>query len=1095
MPGQRRHPKNEGTPISWQSKRAPLFLINQSHLLFYWSQLDTASLLLFLALASPHLSFHFTRFFGAFLLALKYQKCSIVPTLGPKVLMVSPARVLRKGHLWCYDKRAGQLAFYLPFNFPAHGLRSKYPIWQPFHCQQRGAKTVSRRKVKELHQGALVADPLPDLPADDEPQYPTLLQEVKNNLAKFENCVLLTKVGNFYELYFEQAEQYGPLMNLKVSSRKTKVGPVSMAGFPIFQLDRFLKILVQDLNKYVAICEEFLIPISSKVKSGGLLYDRHVTRVVTPGTLIDEKFLDPYEYNFLLSVHPETQPQQDDGGRGGTDAQNPAEQKLGLAWLDLSTGDFFTQSTDRSSLSSAVTRISPREIVLPSSVGEEIESEVKQVVGHDHRLLTFHDPQTEFASMSEWTSMLETPVAKSTEEKFSRGEKLAGHRLLDYVKHRLQGLQLRLQPPRQRELREILVIDRNSLRGLELLETSRDGLGKGSLFNAVRKTVTKSGARLLRDRLTSPSASLPEINARLDLVSIFMQSEELTDALVFRLGRTYDVQRLVQKFALNKGDADDMLSLGRAISETAAAHDVLQSAISPDDASSTNELTSEIDESHPLKLLLRRFNLEGPAGLEERISHSIDEEGLQRQHRLEEEEAATVAALAQEVVLESAPEELESLPKAIRVRNKPIEEIDGETKLEEPWMMRRDATKALLRLHETLKSLEGEKVALTQKLREELKAPTLQLKSTPGMGHICHIRSATGFDQSKFDSLHAKMVSSTKSTRSFYVTHWTRLGRNIDQAVLHIRSEEKRIFTELRELVIKNLIILRRNAAVMDELDVSTAFATLAKEQSWTRPVLNLGTEHKILGGRHPTVKLGLEEQGRSFVSNNLVLDHNERIWLVTGPNMGGKSTFLRQNALLTILAQSGSYVPATHAEIGIVDQVFSRIGAADDLFRDQSTFMVEMLETAAILKHATPRSFVIMDEVGRGTTPEDGTAVGYASLHHLYHTNKCRTLFATHFHALADMTSDWAKLGCYCTDVYEDTNGTFTFVHRLKKGVNRHSHALKVAKLAGLPPAALKVAERVLHQLLEEKHTVQRGTSQSRESTDTPSTATAAAG
>lgn len=1001
------------------------------------------------------------------------------------------ARLLRKSNLWLFDNSPAPVAFCLPLCFPRQTLRSKFPLCLPSHSQRRGAKTISRRKVKELQQGAVVADSLPDLPADDEPQYPTLLLEVKNNMVKFENCVLLTKVGNFYELYFDQADQYGPLLNLKVSSRKTKLGPVSMAGFPIFQLDRFLKILVQDLNKYVAICEEFLIPVSSKVKSGGLLYDRHVTRVVTPGTLIDEKFLDPYEYNFLLSVHPEPQPPQSELGLEVVETQVPIEQKLGLAWLDLSTGDFFTQSTDRSSLSSAITRISPREIVLPSQVAEDIESEIKQVVGHDHRLLTFHDSQSEFSSMSEWTSMLETPVSESADEIFSLGEKLAGHRLLDYVKLRLQGLQLRLQPPRQRELREILVIDRNSLRGLELLETARDGLGRGSLFHAIRRTVTKSGARLLRDRLTSPSASLVEINSRLDLVSIFIQSQELTDSLVFRLGRTYDVQRLVQKFALNKGDADDMLSLGRAIAETATAYDVLQSAVTSDNTSADDPSPS-VAESHPIKKLLRRFNLEGPAALEDRISQSIDEEGLLRQQRLEEDEAASVAALAQEVVLETAPEELPSLPKAIRSRTRPSGDIDGETKLEEPWIMRRNATQALLRLHETLKNLEAEKVELTRRLREELSAPTLQLKTTPGLGHICHIRTAAGFNQSKFESLHAKMVSSTKSTRSFYLTDWTRLGRSIDQTVLHIRGEEKRIFAELRELVIKNLITLRRNAAVMDELDVSTAFATLAKEQSWTRPILNLGTEHKILGGRHPTVKLGLEEQGRSFVSNNLMLNHNERIWLVTGPNMGGKSTFLRQNALLTILAQSGSYVPATHAEIGIVDQVFSRIGAADDLFRDQSTFMVEMLETASILKHATSRSFVIMDEVGRGTTPEDGTAVGYASLHHLYHINKCRTLFATHFHALADMTREWTKLGCYCTDVLEDANGSFTFVHRLKKGTNRHSHALKVAKLAGLPPAALKVAESVLHDLLEEKNSVQVQESQSRESVDVPSVAVA---
>ena len=230
------------------------------------------------------------------------------------------------------------------------------------------------------------------------------------------------------------------------------------------------------------------------------------------------------------------------------------------------------------------------------------------------------------------------------------------------------------------------------------------------------------------------------------------------------------------------------------------------------------------------------------------------------------------------------------------------------------------------------------------------------------------------------------------------------------------------------------------------------------------------------MGGRHPTVKLGLEEQGRSFVSNDLLLGDKERIWLVTGPNMAGKSTFLRQNALITILAQVGSYVPAEHAEIGLVDQIFSRIGAADDLFRDQSTFMVEMLETAAILRQATHRSFVIMDEVGRGTTPEDGTAVGYACLHHLYHVNKSRTLFATHFHALADMTQDFPHLARYCTDVIEDETGSFSFVHRLRPGVNRQSHALKVARLAGLPELALDVAKVVLHQLVGEKRNLHLG-------------------
>ena len=295
-------------------------------------------------------------------------------------------------------------------------------------------------------------------------------------------------------------------------------------------------------------------------------------------------------------------------------------------------------------------------------------------------------------------------------------------------------------------------------------------------------------------------------------------------------------------------------------------------------------------------------------------------------------------------------------------------------------------------------------------------------------------------------------VKSTKSTRSFQSTEWTNLGGQIDQAKLQIRAEEQRVFQSLRERVVLNLIHLRRNATVLDQLDIACSFAVLAEEQSFIRPIVTEKLSHRIVGGRHPTVKLGLEEEGRAFISNDCSVGEGERIWLITGPNMGGKSTFLRQNALISILAQVGSFVPADHAEIGLVDQIFTRVGSADNLYRGRSTFMMEMLETAAILTHATARSFVIMDEIGRGTTPEDGIAVGFACLHHLHYKNCCRTLFATHFHALADMSRSFEALGCYCTDVAEEPGRSFSYIHRLRKGVNRQSHALKVARLAGKP-------------------------------------------
>lgn len=868
------------------------------------------------------------------------------------------------------------------------------------------------------------------------------------------------------------------MLNLKLASKKTKgLGPVPMAGFPFWQLDRFLKILVQDLNRYVAISEEFPTDAAGKVKSGGLLFDRRVARIVTPGTLIDEKFLNPYENNFLLAIHPENLPIDDSRNRNipTQDVRtNERSRKVGLAWLDLSTGDFFTQGTEIDLLPSALAQIGAREIILSVDIATDVKSQVEAVLGFERHLITLHNPVSTFKSMSQWNELLEVEVDSSFQANFTPAECEAGHQLLDYVRTRLCGFDMKLQPPVRRQLADILSIDRSSMRGLEILQTARDGLGRGSLLHAVNRTVTKSGARLLRDRLTSPSASIPVINERLDLLTVFAHNSDLRDEVSSHLRRTFDVQRLVQKFALNKGDADDMICLARAISATSD----IQELLGENRNSKVNKAPDDTEMAQEsLNRVLQRIDLSGPLELSERIAAAIDEDGLNQKHRVEEDEAASIGAFAKEIALAGGgPDELESLPRLVRTpKVRSGEARDSEMEVEEFWIMRRDANEAISRLHFDLDNLKEEKNELAKNLRTKLNAPSLTLKWTPGLGHICHVKNGNKA-LSSLDSLNARLVGSTKSTRSFYVTDWTQLGNRMEQTRLHIQGEEQRLFAELRQQVIRNLVKLRRNAAVMDELDVACSFAKLAEEQGLVRPIVNNSTRHKIIGGRHPTVKLGLEEQGRSFVSNDLFLGGEERIWLVTGPNMAGKSTFLRQNALITILAQVGSYVPAEHAEIGLVDQIFSRIGAADDLFRDQSTFMVEMLETAAILKHATSRSFVIMDEVGRGTTPEDGTAVGYAALHQLYHHNRCRTLFATHFHALADMTRNFLHMARYCTDILEDDDGSFTFVHRLRPGVNRQSHALKVAKLAGLPDSALDVAKVVLKQLLEEKHRLHYG-------------------
>ena len=963
--------------------------------------------------------------------------------------------------------------------------------------------TAKRKSIVQLHdlpQGKLgkpTSDAAPEEQDDGAPAYPTVVQQARNNMRRFGSCVVLTRVGNFYELYFEHADELGPPLGLKVAQKKTIAGPVSMAGFPFYQLDRFLKVLVQDLSKYVAISEEFANNASGKSKAGGLMFDRRVTRVVTPGTLVDEKFMDPFENNFLLSIHV----------KPGADSESPmtvhtnlgelasevnvsiSRHTVGLAWLDLSTGEFYTQSTTLAAVPSELARIGPREIVLHEDMDQGLRESLKETLGHHKMLVTWQSGVDNHMHVDDWLPMLEAPLQSADVERFSAEELTAGSILLSYVKGRLLGQGTRLQPPVRRQEAENVGIDKNSMKGLEVLETSKDAIpgGKGTLLHAVRRTVTQSGARLLRDRISSPSTSFSVINERLDLVEHFIEDDSVREDIVVLLKRTFDSLRIVQKFSLGRGDADDLVSLLRTVNATESIAARLTERIEKNIGPSGKPTIMSA-----LSALVDRLFLKDPNALATRISSAIDEDGLQASHSREQAESAAFVSMAQGVLqAEGEATDFDAMARVMRAKAGIKAGNEPSVEEEETWIMRKTASPMLEYLHGGLMRLRQEKLSLASELKEKVGAPSLTLRWTPGLGYICHVRGVKDVKASMKTHAGARNVSTSKSTRSFFLTEWSSLGGQIDQMKMQIRAEEQRVFQSLREDVVRNLVKLRRNAAVLDELDVACSSAALAIEQGFIRPIINTGTSHKIIGGRHPTVKLGLEEQGRSFVTNDCLVGDEERVWFITGPNMAGKSTFLRQNALISILAQIGSFVPAEHAEIGIVDQIFSRIGAADNLFQDQSTFMVEMLETAHILRHATPRSFVIMDEVGRGTTPDDGIAVGFACLHHLQNINKCRTLFATHFHVLADMTQNWGSLGYYCTDVQESPDGSFRYVHKLRPGVNRQSHALKVARLAGMPEAAIDIAS----QVLQERNVLHQAASSSAESAPEPARVTVTTG
>ncbi|KAF3932477.1 hypothetical protein ABW19_dt0206401 [Dactylella cylindrospora] len=561
--------------------------------------------------------------------------------------------------------------------------------------------------------------------------------------------------------------------------------------------------------------------------------------------------------------------------------------------------------------------------------------------------------------------------------------------------------------------------------------------------------------------------------------------------------------------SLGRGDADDLVALARTIMATQDIVDCMNAS-----------LPSKPESLEVVKALLGRISAQ--TEIADKIIQSIDEHGLMLQHTIEDLKAAEITELAEaveggriipgsvaggeEVGEEAVAADEEEETGKKRKGRKPkktttskkvtkakaqriLKEADRE-KIE-PWIMYRSASPTLEHLHSNLDKLMEEKTLMETRILDEsgLSEHLVALKWTPSLGHILHIKARSLPNLSSGVLSSAISVGSSKSTYSYHLPEWTKLGSRIEMARLAIRAEEQKVLQDLRKRIIVNIHALRRNAAVLDEIDIGGSFAVLAKEGGWVRPILNMSTTHKIIGGRHATVQKSLGEQGRSFVANDCFVGDEEGIWIITGPNMAGKSTFLRQNALISILAQTGSYVPADHAEIGIIDQIFSRVGSADDLYRSQSTFMVEMMETANILRHATERSFVIMDEVGRGTTVEDGYAIAGGVLKYLWEISGCRVLFATHFHGLVDLARGWSidvgddvtagdgtgrgdhggekkmrKVGAYCTDVMEDeSGGGWSYVHKLRKGVNTKSHATKVARMAGLPGFALKAAEEIL--------------------------------
>lgn len=844
------------------------------------------------------------------------------------------------------------------------------------------------------------------------------------------DSVVLVQVGSFYELYYDQAISVASKLNLKLAKKSSVEGPIPMAGFPCYQLDRYLRMLVSELEYTVVLYDQFELPSTNGNKN----IERRLSRIVTAGTLINESFVDSQRGNYLAAVV---------FTNAHLEKEQPLEESpVALAWLDLSVGEFQYQSTTLKDLTADLARIHPKELLLDSDIRRfNVESgqwfsDLAELKAYNISYQSFPDRE----EFSKYTSLLTDSTSASAEYKAD----LMGHKefgavaaIMSYVRENLPATDIKLNYPTELQSSKIMRMDSRSLDALEIFEGPSSTV-RGTLFSTIRRTVTPSGQRLLGSWLAAPQTDLDEINRRLQLVEYFLQNVVARSRILQEIRNMEDCTRVLQKLTLRRADPMDLVSIANCINIINNISKIIRDDIKEYPSSYLAQF-EDILEQH----------IEGPKRLAKNIQKCID----------------TDALITMEENSDGNAEPSQKPQKVVS--------IDSEM---EKRVIKRSASVELDRLYEDYETFAEKRQELQRSLAVKQK-PGVQvsLRWSPKLLYHVHaklLKSATMDDI----QVEGTVLSQTKNSRCIQYPEWSSMGTNRESLLDRKQAIETKILNRLQQYAIKYEGDIRRCCEVVDELDVLISFATLANERNLVRPVVKEEPGITIKNGRHMSVEEGLRIKGFDFVGNDCQLsndDDSSSVWVITGPNMGGKSTFIRQVAIICILAQIGCFVPAQSAEIGVVDKVFCRIGAADDLYRDRSTFMVEMLETSTILRNATPNSLAILDEVGRGTSGQDGLAIAYAVILHLCKTNQCHALFATHFgRELSNLLNANGHDGLveyYHTDLVDepaDAVKQFYFNYKLSKGICKDSNGLKIAALAGFPRPVLETAEEALETL-----------------------------
>ncbi len=790
-----------------------------------------------------------------------------------------------------------------------------------------------------------------------------MMQQYEQAKRACPDALLLFRMGDFYELFYEDAQTAARVLHLTLTSRDKGENPIPMAGFPHHQLESYLgKIIAAGLR--AAICEQVEDPKQAK----GLVR-REVTRIVSPGTVTDDALLDPRESNYLAAIAPGA--------------------PLGLAWVELSTGRFSATSIETDQLADHLARLSPAECLLPEEADQSL-------LGPSREMTITRRPPFAFAAKAA-AEKLTAHFGTSTLEGFGFDAEQdtaairAAGAILDYLAETQKASLAHVDSLTSYRTGGTLEIDEATRRSLELTRTLRDGRREGSLLAVLDRTVTAMGSRLLADWLANPSVDRQAIEARLDAVGELVDESSLANDLRDALRQTYDLERLLARVTTGRASPRDLSFLGR---------------------------TLRMLPGLKAKLTARRSEL--LCDLEARLD------------LCGEVRAKLEAALVDDCPLTSREGGI--------IRTGHHEQLDKLRELAsggKQWIAEYQAAEA-----------------------ERSDIPNLKVGFNKVFGYYIEVTHA-----------HVDKVPDTytrkqtiKNAERYITPELKEYEEKVLSADERAKDLEYELFVALRDAVAAEVQRLRKTAAVLAALDVLTALAELARQQGYCRPQLVDEPCLEIVDGRHPVLDV-LAPAG-TFVPNDVEMGGDRPVLLlITGPNMAGKSTYIRQVALIALMAHLGSFVPARTATIGCVDRIFARVGASDELSRGQSTFMVEMTETARILRSATGQSLVILDEIGRGTSTYDGLSLAWAVAEHLHDRVACRTLFATHYHELTELAQSRAGVANLNVAVRE-WNDEVVFLHKIVPGAADKSYGIHVARLAGVPPTVIERAKDLLSDL-----------------------------